>query len=139
MLERICVLLFAAYNVMAGTTLIATPRMVEERFYVTKPDIPTPEGTRFLMHSIFSFHALLAALSLLALWRWNAPARRDLWFASCLLNVYDAASQFFYWGARTWTHADQVYVDVGAPSVIAVVMAVAFLATRDGRAKPKRV
>ncbi len=136
--ESVCVWLFVAYNLMAAVTLTAMPRTVEERFYVTKPGVPTPEGTRFLMHSIASFHVMLATLSLLALWLWDAPPRRHLWLMGCLVNVYDAASQFFYWGARTWTHPDQVYVDVGAPVVVAVFMAVATLVVRDAGAKPKR-
>ena len=130
MLEGVCVSVFVLYNLVAAVALTAMPRTVEERFFTVDPRVPTPNGTLFLMHSIASFHVMLALLSLLALRLWDASARRHLWLLGCLLNVYDAASQFLYWGARTWTHSDQVYVDVGAPVVVAVVMAIAALSVR---------
>ncbi len=135
MMDRVCVVVFALYNVLCAVTLAATPRLVEERFYGTSPDVATPQGTLFLLHSIASFHGYLVVLSVVSLVLFDARTRRVLALLGCLLNAYDAASQLFFWGARCWQSPDQVYVDVGAPTFVALAMLVAALTARDNAAK----
>lgn len=89
------------------------------------------ESTPFFLHSIASFHVYAALLSALTL-RWNNAVRerRQVALLNAALNIWDAASQWLYWGSRVWTSMQQAPVDVGLPAVVALVALVGWWADK---------
>lgn len=124
--------LYIAYNVLLAVVLAAWPEVVDGP-YLGGELTPT---RRFQWFSVASMHVVVAAATWVSISLPRASDRRKLHLVNAGFCLWDATTQWLYWGAEIGMAAKDLHVNAGVAAGVGVVLL--FVAWRDrdrGRAE----
>ena len=124
-ITTVIVVSYVLFNLMIAGTLIADPAQLDAT-YRGGPMTPTRE---FLWFSIASFHLFVAAVTLASLRMRRAAERRWILLANAGFYLWDALTQWLYWGAHVGLARADLHTNAGVSAGCAVL--VIFAACRD--------
>lgn len=127
-LSKLIVLLYIVFNLAIALTLIVDPAQLDAT-YRGGPMTPTRE---FLWFSIASFHLLVVAVAVLSLRLARAAERRWLVLANAGFYLWDAATQWLYWGGHVGLARGDLHLNAGVSAGCAALLAFAAWLDRDG-------
>lgn len=128
-LSKILVILYILFNLVIALTLIVDPTPLDAT-YRGGPMTPTRE---FLWFSIASFHLFVAAVAAASLRLARAAERRWLVLANAGLYLWDALTQWLYWGAHVGLARADLHVNAGVSAGCAGLLVFAAWRDRDSR------
>ena len=121
------VVAYLIFNVLIALTLTFDPSQVDAT-YRGGEMTPTRE---FLWFSVSSLHLTLVAITVMTLWMKRAAERRWILFANAGFYLWDAITEWAYWGARTGMAPMDLHVNAGVSAATGVIMIAAALYDRD--------
>jgi len=124
-ITTVIVVSYVLFNLMIAGTLIADPAQLDAT-YRGGPMTPTRE---FLWFSIASFHLFMAAVTVASLRMRRAAERRWILLANAGFYLWDALTQWLYWGAHVGLARADLHTNAGVSAGCAVL--VLFAAWRD--------
>ncbi len=124
-ITTVIVVSYVLFNLMIAGTLIADPAQLDAT-YRGGPMTPTRE---FLWFSIASFHLFVAAVTVASLRMRRAAERRWILLANAGFYLWDALTQWLYWGAHVGLARADLHTNAGVSAGCAVL--VIFAAWRD--------
>ena len=124
-ITTVIVVSYVLFNLMIAGTLIADPAQLDAT-YRGGPMTPTRE---FLWFSIASFHLFMAAVTVASLRMRRAAERRWILLANAGFYLWDALTQWLYWGAHVGLARADLHTNAGVSAGCAVL--VIFAAWRD--------
>ena len=124
-ITTVIIVSYVLFNLMIAGTLIADPAQLDAT-YRGGPMTPTRE---FLWFSIASFHLFVAAVTVASLRMRRAAERRWILLANAGFYLWDALTQWLYWGAHVGLARADLHTNAGVSAGCAVL--VIFAAWRD--------
>ena len=124
-ITTVIVVSYVLFNLMIAGTLIADPAQLDAT-YRGGPMTPTRE---VLWFSIASFHLFVAAVTVASLRMRRAAERRWILLANAGFYLWDALTQWLYWGAHVGLARADLHTNAGVSAGCAVL--VIFAAWRD--------
>lgn len=121
------VVAYLLFNVLIALTLTFDPSQVDAT-YRGGEMTPTRE---FLWFSVSSLHLTLVAITVMTLWMKRAAERRWILFANAGFYLWDAITEWAYWGAHTGMAPMDLHVNAGVSAATGVIMIAAALYDRD--------
>ena len=121
----VIVVAYVLFNLAIAGTLLADPAQLDST-YAGGPMTPTRE---FLWFSIASFHLFMAAVTVASLRMRRAAERRWILLANAGFYLWDALTQWLYWGAHVGLARADLHTNAGVSAGCAVL--VIFAAWRD--------
>lgn len=118
-------IVYALFNLLIAGTLIFDPTQIDA-IYRGGAMTPTRE---FLWFSIASFHLFVIATVVIALRMRNAAERRWVVLANAGFYLWDALTQWAWWGAHVGLAPKDLHVNAGVSAACAALMV--FAAWRD--------
>lgn len=115
---RIILWLYIAYNLVITVTLVVRPEIVDAP-YLGGELTPT---RRFQWFSVASMHVVIAAATWVSISLPRAADRRKLHLINAGFCLWDAATQWLYWGAAIGMAARDLHVNAGVAAGIGVVL-----------------
>lgn len=115
---RIILWLYIAYNLVITVTLVVQPEIVDAP-YLGGELTPT---RRFQWFSVASMHVVIAAATWVSISLPRAADRRKLHLINAGFCLWDAATQWLYWGAAIGMSARDLHVNAGVAAGIGVVL-----------------
>lgn len=116
--SKIILTLYALFNLLIAGTVIVDPSELDAT-YRGGAMTPTRE---FLWFSIGSFHLFVTATAILALRMRRAGERRALVLANAGFYLWDALTQWAYWGAHVGLAPADLHVNAGVSAACAAVL-----------------
>jgi Na+/pantothenate symporter len=121
--SRIILWVYIVFNLLIAATLVLQPEFVDGP-YLGGPMTAT---RRFQWFSIACFHVLVAAITYVSMGLPRAADRRKLHAINAGFYLWDAATQWLYWGAAIGMAAVDLHVNAGMSAVVGLlVLAVAW-------------
>jgi len=128
---RIILWVYIAFNLLIALTLVVQPEVVDGP-YLGGALTPT---RRFQWFSVASFHVFMAAVTVVSMGLPRAVDRRKLHVLNAGFYLWDAATQWAYWGAAIGMAAVDLHTNAGVSAVVGVIMlGVAWRDRDDSRA-----
>ncbi len=127
--SKIIVLLYVLFNLVIALTLIVDPGPLD----ATYRGGAMTATREFLWFSIASFHLFVSAVTLACLRMARAVDRRALVLANAGFYLWDALTQWSYWGARVGVDRVDLHVNAGVSAGCAALMVLAAWLDRDAR------
>jgi hypothetical protein len=127
--SKIIVALYILFNLAIALTLIFGPEQLDAT-YRGGPMTPTRE---FLWFSIASFHLFVVAVATAALRMSRAAERRWIVLANAGFYLWDALTQWAYWGAHVGLARADLHVNAGVSAGCAALLVLAARLDRDAR------
>ena len=124
---KIVLWVYVAFNLLIAVTLIASPGQVDATY---KGGDMTPTR-QFMWFSIGSFHLFVVGVTLVSLRLRHAAERRWLHLANGAFYVWDAVTQWLYWGKHLGVAARDLHTNAGVSAVCGLLLVVAFWRDRD--------
>jgi hypothetical protein len=124
---RIVVVVYLLFNVAIAATLIVDPSQLDAQ-YRGGPMTPTRE---FLWFSVASMHLFLVAATAATLRMRRAAERRWIVLANAGFYLWDAATQWAYWGAYVGLAAGDLHVNAGVSAGCGLLLVAAAWRDRD--------
>lgn len=125
--SRVIVVLYVLFNLLIAVTLIVDPTDLDATY---RGGAMTP--TRgFLWFSIASFHLFVAAVAILAMRMRRAAERRWIIVANAGFYLWDALTQWAYWGGHVGLAAGDLHVNAGVSAGTAALLILAAWLDRD--------
>lgn len=115
---RAIVWLYVAFNLAIAIVLVVWPGFIDEP-YLGGELTPT---RRFQWWSVASFHVFMAAVAVVSMWLPRAVDRRRLHVVNAAFYLWDAITQWAYWGAAIGMAARDLHVNAGVSAVVGVMM-----------------
>jgi len=132
---RIVVVLYLFFNLAIAITFIVDPSNIDAQYRGEPPITPTRE---FLWWSTASMHLFLVAVTAATLKMKIAAERRWILYANAGFYLWDAVTQWAYWGAHVGLAPHDLHVNAGVSAVCAVVVLAAASRDRDPKPTPLR-
>jgi hypothetical protein len=126
-ITKAVVAIYLLFNVLIALTLTFDPSQLDAA-YGGGEMTPTRE---FLWFSISSLHLTLVGITVMTFWMKRAAERRWILFVNAGFYLWDAVTQWAYWGARTGIAPMDLHVNAGVSAVTAAVVIAAALHDRD--------
>ena len=117
--SKLILWLFIAFNLMISATLLFDPGQIDAQ-YQGGPLTPT---RLFQWFSVASWHLFMVAVTIISLAMSRARERRWLHLANAGFYLWDALTQWFYWGAAVGVEAKTLAINVGVSAAVAALMA----------------
>jgi hypothetical protein len=131
--SRIILWVYIAFNLLIAVTLVTRPEVVDGP-YLGGALTPT---RRFQWFSVASFHVFMAAVTWVSITLPRAADRRKLHGLNAGFYLWDAATQWLYWGAAIGMAAADLHTNAGVSAVVGLVLlGVAWRDRDDRRAGP---
>jgi hypothetical protein len=127
--SKIVVLAYILFNAAIAVTLIVDPGPLDAT-YRGGPMTPTRE---FLWFSVASFHLLVVAIAAASLRMTRAAERRWVLLANAGFYLWDALTQWLYWGGRVGLGPVDLGVNAGVSAGCAALLVLAAWLDRDAR------
>ena len=124
-ITTVIVVSYVLFNLMIAGTLIADPAQLDAT-YRGGPMTPTRE---FLWFSIASFHLFMAAVTVASLRMRRAAERRWILLANAGFYLWDALTQWLYWGGHVGLATGDLHTNAGVSAGCAALLV--FAAGRD--------
>jgi hypothetical protein len=115
---RIILWLYIAYNLVLTVTLVVRPEIVDGP-YLGGELTPT---RRFQWFSVASLHMVVAAATWVSMSLPRAADRRKLHLINAGFCLWDAATQWLYWGAAIGMSATDLHVNAGVAAGVGVLL-----------------
>jgi hypothetical protein len=115
---RIVLWVYIAFNLLIAATLVVRPEVIDGP-YLGGALTPT---RRFQWFSIASFHVFMAAVTYVSIVLPRAADRRKLHVLNAGFYLWDAATQWLYWGAAIGMAAVDLHVNAGVSAVVGLVL-----------------
>lgn len=128
-LSKILVLSYIAFNLAIALTLIVDPAQLDAT-YRGGPMTPTRE---FLWFSIASFHLFVAAVASASLRMARAAERRWLVLANAGFYLWDALTQWLYWGTHVGLARADLHLNAGVSAGCGALLVLAAWRDHDRR------
>lgn len=119
---------YVLFNLAIAGTLIADPAQLDAT-YRGGPMTPTRE---FLWFSIASFHLFVAAVAVASLRMRRAAERRWIVLANAGFYLWDALTQWLYWGGHVGLAPADLHTNAGVSAGCAALLVFAAWRDRDG-------
>ena len=116
--SKLILWLFIAFNLMISATLLFDPGLIDAQ-YQGGPLTPT---RLFQWFSVASWHLFMVAVTGASLAMSRARERRWLHLANAGFYLWDALTQWFYWGAEVGVEAKTLAINVGVSAAVAALM-----------------
>ncbi len=129
-MQRITMVIVVAYvlfNLMIAGTLIADPAQLDAT-YRGGSMAPTRE---FLWFSIASFHLFVAAVAAMSLRMRRAAERRWIVLANAGFYLWDALTQWLYWGGHVGLARADLHINAGVSAGCAALLVFAAWSDHD--------
>jgi hypothetical protein len=127
--SKIIVVLYILFNLAIALTLIFGPGDLDAT-YRGGPMTPTRE---FLWFSVGGLHLFLIAVTAASLRMTRAAERRWIVLANAGFYLWDALTQWLYWGAYVGVAAVDLHVNAGVSAGCAALLGLAAWLDRDPR------
>lgn len=124
---KIILWLYLLFNLAIAGTLIASPGQVDATY---RGGDMTPTR-QFMWFSIGSFHLFVAAVTLISLRAKRAADRRWLHLANAGFYLWDAATQWAYWGKYLGVSARELHTNAGVSAVCGLLLVAAWWRDKD--------
>lgn len=125
----VVVVAYVLFNLAIAATLIADPGQLDAT-YRGGPMTPTRE---FQWFSIASFHLFVAAVTLAATRMRRAAERRWIVLANAGFYLWDALTQWLYWGDYVGLGRADLHVNAGVSAACAALLVAAAWRDREAR------
>jgi hypothetical protein len=122
-------LAYILFNLAIALTLIFDPAPLDTT-YRGGPMTPTRE---FLWFSVASFHLLVVAIAALSLRLARAAERRWIVLANAGFYLWDALTQWLYWGGHVGLARVDLHINAGVSAGWAALLVLAAWLDRDAR------
>lgn len=122
---------YIAFNLLITVVLVARPELVDDA-YLGGAMTPT---RRFQWFSVASFHVLVAAMTHVSMGLPRATDRRKLHAINAGFYLWDATSQWLYWGAAIGMAAADLHLNAGVSAVIGAALVAVAWRDRDAPAR----
>lgn len=110
---------YIAFNLLTAATLVASPEVVDGP-YLGGAMTPT---RRFAWYSVAGLHVLMAAVTLVAMGLPRAADRRKLiGLNAAFYLLWDAGSQWLYWGAAIGMAAADLHTNAGVSTAVGLAL-----------------
>ena len=119
--SKLIVVAYLIFNLAIALTVMVDPSELDST-YRGGPMTPTRE---FLWFSVGSFHLLVSAISALALGMRRAVDRRRVVLANAGFYLWDALTQWVYWGAHVGLAPRDLHVNAGVSAGCAALLLLA--------------
>lgn len=119
--SKIIVTLYILFNLAIALTLLVDPAQLDAT-YRGGPMTPTRE---FLWFSIASFHLFAVAVASASLRMARAAERRWIVLANAGFYLWDAVTQWLYWGGHVGLARADLHINAGVSAGCAALMAFA--------------
>jgi hypothetical protein len=126
-ITTVIVVIYVLFNLVIAGTLIADPAQLDAT-YRGGPMTPTRE---FLWFSIASFHLFVAAVTVASLRMRRAAERRWILLANAGFYLWDALTQWLYWGAQVGLARADLHTNAGVSAGCAALLLFAAWRDRD--------
>ena len=122
--RRVVLWLYIAFNVLLAVVLVVQPEVVDGP-YLGGAMTPT---RRFQWYSVAGLHVLMAVVIYVAMGLPRAADRRQLVVANAAMYLlWDAGSQWLYWGAAIGMAAADLHTNAGVSTIVGLgLLAVAW-------------
>jgi hypothetical protein len=127
--SKLIVLAYILFNLAIAVTVIVDPTALDTT-YRGGPMTPTRE---FLWFSVGSFHLLVVAIAAMSLRMTRAAERRWVVLANAGFYLWDALTQWLYWGAHVGLAAADLHINAGVSAGCAALLGLAAWLDRDAR------
>lgn len=127
--------LYVAFNLIIAITLVSSPEVIDGP-YLGGPLTPT---RRFQWFSIASFHVFMAAVTVVSLRLPRASDRRRLHVLNAAFYLWDASTQWIYWGAAIGMTAADLHTNAGVSAVVGLAMLGVAWRDREAAVPPSAV
>jgi len=129
--SKIIVALYLLFNSLIAVTLLVDPTGLDTT-YRGGPMTPTRE---FLWFSVAGFHLLVVAIAAATLRMTRAAERRWLVLANAGFYLWDALTQWLYWGEHVGLARADLHVNAGVSAGCAALLVLAARLDRDATAR----
>lgn len=129
---RIILWLYIAFNLAIALALIFQPAGVDAAY---KGGAMTPTR-RFMWFSIASFHLFVIGVTLVSLRMRRAAERRWIHLLNAGFYLWDAATQWLYWGAAVGVSAADLHMNAGVSAVCGLLVLAGWWSDKDPPAAP---
>lgn len=127
--SKVIVVLYVLFNLAIAGTLILGPGPLDAT-YRGGPMTPTRE---FLWFSVASFHLFMVAVAILALFMARAAERRRIVLANAGFYLWDALTQWLYWGGYLGLARADLHGNAGVSAGCSALLVLAAWLDRDAR------
>ncbi len=110
--------LYLAFNLLIAVTLMFNPEQIDAQ-YRGGPMTPTRQ---FQWFSVATFHLFVVAVTWISLTLRDAAERRRLHLVNAGFFLWDAATQWAYWGDHVGMEASQLHVNAGVSAAIGLLL-----------------
>lgn len=124
---RIILWLYIAFNLAIALVLIFHPAQVDAAY---QGGAMTPTR-RFMWFSIASFHLFVIGATLVSLRMSRAAERRWIHLLNAGFYLWDAATQWLYWGGQVGVTAADLHTNAGVSAVCGLLVVAAWWSDRD--------
>lgn len=116
--SRIVLWVYIAFNLLIVATLVLRPEFVDGP-YLGGPITAT---RRFQWFSIASFHVFMAAVTYVSMGLPRAVDRRKLHGLNAGFYLWDATTQWLYWGAAIGMAAVDLHINAGMSAAVGLLL-----------------
>lgn len=115
---RVVLWIYIAFNLLIAITLVASPEVIDGP-YLGGELTPT---RRFQWFSVASFHVFMAAVTAVSISLPRAADRRKVHVLNAAFYLWDAATQWLYWGTAIGMAAADLHTNAGVSAVVGLVL-----------------
>lgn len=126
-LTRIILWAYIVFNLAIALVLVVQPGQVDAAY---QGGAMTPTR-RFLWFSIASFHLFVVGVTLVSLRMRRAAERRWIHLLNAGFYLWDAATQWFYWGAYVGVSAGDLRMNAGVSAVCGLLVVAGWWSDKD--------
>lgn len=130
---KVVLWLYIVFNLVIALTLVFNPAQVDATY---QGGAMTPTR-RFMWFSIASFHLFVIGVTLVSLRMRRAAERRWLHLLNAGFYLWDAATQWSYWGAHVGLRPADLHTNAGVSAVCGLLVLAGWWADRDAPDTPK--
>jgi hypothetical protein len=116
--SKIILWVYIAFNLLIAATLVVRPELIDEQ-YLGGAMTPTRQWQWF---SIASFHVFMAAVTVVSISLPRAADRRTMIVLNAAFYLWDASTQWIYWGAAIGVAARDLHLNAGVSAAVGLVL-----------------
>lgn len=116
--NKIILWIYIAFNLLIAVTLVVQPEIVDGP-YLGGALTPT---RRFQWFSVAGFHVFMSAVTFVSMGLPRAADRRKVHGLNAAFYLWDAATQWLYWGGAIGMAAADLHTNAGVSAVVGLVM-----------------
>lgn len=116
--SRIILWVYIAFNLLIAVTLVVQPEVIDGPYLGG----PLTATRRFQWFSVASFHVFMAAVTFVSMRLSRAADRRGLHVLNAGFYLWDATTQWLYWGSAIGMAAADLHTNAGVSAAVGLVL-----------------